>query len=105
MRRAPALAGRAGDAAAAAAAVADDAGIAVRIDGRTLRVPPGTLVAAALEIDACGAGARRAPRGELRQAYCGMGVCGECRVAIDGRAHRLGCQVLCAPGMEIRRDE
>jgi succinate dehydrogenase/fumarate reductase-like Fe-S protein len=34
-----------------------------------------------------------------------MGVCGECRVAIDGHAHRLGCQSLCTPGMEIRTDE
>jgi len=99
MTRRVALAGH------ARADAAADAGIAVRIDGRTVREPPGTLVAAALEIDACGAGARRAPRGERRQAFCGMGVCGECRVAIDGRAHRLGCQVLCAPGMEIRRDE
>jgi len=82
-----------------------DAHVDVRIDGRAVRVPPGTLVAAALEIDRPGAGTRRAPRGQHRQAFCGMGVCGECRVAIDGQAHRLGCQVTCAPGMEIRRDE
>ena len=81
------------------------ADIDVRIDGRAVCVPPGTLVAAALELDRAGAGTRRAPRGQHRQAFCGMGVCGECRVVIDGRAHRLGCQVACAPGMEIRRDE
>jgi len=86
-------------------AAAFDEGIDVQIDGRALRVPPGTLVAAALELDREGAGTRRAPRGQHRQAFCGMGVCGECRVVIDGRAHRLGCQVPCAPGMEIRRDE
>jgi succinate dehydrogenase/fumarate reductase-like Fe-S protein len=34
-----------------------------------------------------------------------MGVCGECRVTVDGRAHRLGCQTLCAPDMEIRTDD
>jgi hypothetical protein len=81
------------------------AGIDVQVDGRALRVPPGTLVAAALELDRAGTGTRRAPRGQHRQAFCGMGVCGECRVVIDGRAHRLGCQVACLPGMEIRRDE
>ena len=81
------------------------AGIDVRIDGRALRVPPGTLVAAALELDRPGIGTRRAAHGQHRQAFCGMGVCGECRVAIDGQAHRLGCQVTCTPGMEIHRDE
>ena len=78
--------------------------VGVVIDGRPVQVPAGTLVAAALEIDRAGSGARVSPLGERRQAFCGMGVCGECRVAIDGRAHRLGCQVVCAPGMEIRRD-
>ena len=79
--------------------------IDVQIDGRALRVPAGTLVAAALEIDRSGVGTRRAPHGQHRQAFCGMGVCGECRVEIDGQAHCLGCQVACTPGMEIRRDE
>ena len=78
--------------------------IAIVVDGRALEVGPGTLVAAAVELAAPGWGARVSPGGMRRQPLCGMGVCGECRVAIDGRAHRLGCQTLCAPGMEIRTD-
>jgi hypothetical protein len=78
--------------------------IAVTVDGELLRVPAGTLVAAALEIARPGAGARVAPGGQRRQAFCGMGVCGECRVTVDGRSHRLGCQLVCEAGMEIRRD-
>ena len=77
----------------------------ITVDGRALDVPPGTLVAAAVEMAAPGRGARVSPAGLRRQPLCGMGVCGECRVAIDGHAHRLGCQSLCAPGMEIRTDE
>ena len=76
----------------------------VTIDGRALEVAAGTLVAAAIELAAPGRGARVSPAGARRQPLCGMGVCGECRVTIDGRAHRLGCQTLCAPGMEIRTD-
>jgi succinate dehydrogenase/fumarate reductase-like Fe-S protein len=34
-----------------------------------------------------------------------MGVCGECRVSVDGRAHRPGCQTLCAAGVEILTDD
>jgi hypothetical protein len=78
--------------------------IAVTVDGEVVRVAPGTLVAAALEIARPSVGARVSPGGQRRQAFCGMGVCGECRVTVDGRAHRLGCQLMCAPGMEIRRD-
>ena len=78
--------------------------IRVTIDGRSLDVRAGTLVAAAVELAAPGRGARVSPGGERRLPLCGMGVCGECRVTVDGHVHRLGCQVLCAPGMEILTD-
>ncbi len=76
----------------------------VTVDGHALDVPAGTLVAAAIELAAPGRGARVSPQGLRRQPLCGMGVCGECRVEVDGRAHRLGCQTFCVPGMEIRTD-
>ena len=76
----------------------------VTVDGRQVDVPPGTVVAAAIELAAPGYGARLSATGLRRQPLCGMGVCGECRVEVDGQAHRLGCQILCAPGMEIRTD-
>lgn len=76
----------------------------VTIDGLSLEVGVGTLVAAAIELARPGHGARRSPSGSWRQPLCAMGVCGECRVRVDGRAHTLGCQTLCAEGMEIRCD-
>jgi hypothetical protein len=79
--------------------------VALVVDGRAVVVRRGTLVAAALEIAASGHGGRVSPGGQRRQAFCGMGLCGECRVTVDGRAHRLGCQILCVDGMEIRSDE
>jgi hypothetical protein len=30
-----------------------------------------------------------------------MGICYECRVAIDGQAQRLSCQTVCAEGMQV----
>jgi len=80
------------------------ASITIVVDGRTLQVRAGTMVAAAVELAAPGRGARVSPGGSRRQPLCGMGVCGECRVTVDGRAHRLGCQTACAPGMEILTD-
>ena len=76
----------------------------ITIDGRAIDVAAGTLVAAAIELAWPGRGARVPPSGARRQPLCGMGVCGECRVTVDGRAHRLGCQTPCVPGMEIRTD-
>lgn len=76
----------------------------ITVDGRPLDVAAGTLVAAAVELAAPGRGARVSPAGLRRQPLCGMGECGECRVEVDGHAHRLGCQTLCAPDMEIRTD-
>ena len=79
--------------------------VVVMVDGRELAVAAGTLVAAALEIARPAYGARVSAGGMRRQAFCGMGVCGECRVTVDGRAHRLGCQLVCATGMEITSDD
>ena len=74
--------------------------IKIRCDGREIAVAEGTSVAAAL----LGAGVARfrsSVTGEPRGPVCGMGVCMECRVTIDGEAHRLACQTLCREGMEV----
>lgn len=78
--------------------------VTLSIDGRPLAVRAGTSVAAAVELAWPGRGAHVSPGGARRQPLCGMGVCGECRVTIDGLAHRLGCQTPCAAGMQVRTD-
>jgi predicted molibdopterin-dependent oxidoreductase YjgC len=69
------------------------------IDGRSLRVTPGTTVAAALHQagDGC---SRTSVGGQRRAPLCGMGICQECRVNIDG-IRRLACQTLCRDGMRV----
>ena len=81
-----------------------NAAIQVTVDARVVVVQAGVLVASAVELAMPGRGARVSPAGARRQPLCGMGVCGECRVTIDGHAHRLGCQTLCTAGMEILTD-
>jgi predicted molibdopterin-dependent oxidoreductase YjgC len=80
--------------------------ITLTIDGRSASVAAGTTVAAAIAVAAATTGAvgvtRRSLDGHLRAPLCGMGVCQECRVSIDGRAHVLSCQTLCQPGMDVR---
>lgn len=78
--------------------------IHVTVDGHAVVVPQGATVSAALTIAAnegATRGARVSVRGEPRTMFCGMGVCQECRVTIDGRAHRLACQTLCREGQRI----
>jgi D-hydroxyproline dehydrogenase subunit gamma len=76
----------------------------IRLNGQRLQVPAGTVVAAAL----AQAGLTRfrcSVQGDARGPLCGMGVCFECRVTINGHPHCRSCLTLCEPGMEIQTDE
>lgn len=74
------------------------------VDGRSVQVAPGSSVVAAIALatDTPGVVTRESVSGAQRGPLCGMGVCQECRVTIDGVRHRLACQTLCAQGMNIR---
>lgn len=74
--------------------------VTIQADGRELRVAAGVTVAAAL-LDAGIVAFRRSVSGEPRAPVCGMGTCFECRVTIDGVAHRRACLVPVADGMRI----
>lgn len=77
--------------------------VRIFVDGKAMEVQPGTTAAAAVALSGASA-FRRSVSGEPRGPLCGMGICFECRVTIDGQPHRLSCQTLCADGMEIRTD-
>ena len=78
----------------------DDARIELTVNGETIIVAPGTTVAAAAMM--AGAATRISVTGEPRAPLCGMGICFECRVSIDGVAHQRSCQIVCAAGMDVR---
>ena len=74
------------------------------IDGHDVSVAPGTTVASAIMM----VGARRFRRsvtGEPRGPLCGMGICYECRVTVNGHPHTKSCQLLCRDGMDVKSDE
>ena len=77
--------------------------IPLTVNGVALRVAPGTTVAAAVLI--AGFATRHSVTGEPRGPLCGMGICFECRVTIDGIPHQRSCQILCAPGIRVTTDE
>ena len=74
----------------------------LRVNGVAVDVSPGSTVAVAAAIAAqpCRTSVSGQPRGPL----CGMGICFECRVTINGKPHCRSCQILCEPGMEVRTD-
>jgi sarcosine oxidase subunit alpha len=74
--------------------------VRVTVDGRALDVPADVSVAAAL-LDAGVTAFRRSLRGEPRAPLCGMGICHECRVTIDGIAHRRACLEPVADGLVV----
>ena len=74
--------------------------VSVKVNGVPVSLPAGATVAAAIFL--LGEVAfRRSVRGEPRGPLCGMGICFECRVTIDGCPHARSCQTRCRPGMEI----
>lgn len=76
------------------------ASVTIVADGRTVRVPAGVTVATAL-FDLGITAFRRSVSGEPRGPVCGMGTCYECRVTIDGVAHRRACLVVVTEGMHV----
>ena len=71
-------------------------------NGQAAQVPLGTSLAAALYL--CGDGiARQSVSGQARAPMCGMGVCQECRVQVNGQSC-LACQTLCAQGMLVQSE-
>lgn len=73
--------------------------VTLQIDGVVVRVHAGTSVAAVLA-QAGHIATRHSLSGESRAAFCGMGVCFECRVRIDG-AERLACLTPVRDGLRI----
>ena len=74
--------------------------VTIQINGRAVSIAKDVSVAAALFL----AGDfmfRRSVTGEPRAALCGMGICFECRVTIDGQLHCRSCQIAVREGMVI----
>jgi NADPH-dependent 2,4-dienoyl-CoA reductase/sulfur reductase-like enzyme len=74
--------------------------IAVMVDGKPSTAKPSDSVASAV-LNAQGLALRSSISGEPRGPVCGMGICFECRVTIDGVPHQRSCQVPCQPAMRI----
>jgi predicted molibdopterin-dependent oxidoreductase YjgC len=77
-------------------------GLSFQFDGEEIAAAEGQSIAAAL----LAAGRRvwrwTAERGEPRGLFCGMGVCYDCLVEVDGRPNQRACQTPVVAGMRVR---
>jgi aerobic-type carbon monoxide dehydrogenase small subunit (CoxS/CutS family) len=74
--------------------------IQITINSRQTKSTSQTSVAAAI-LQAGETAFRTSVSGQPRAALCGMGICYECRVIINGAPHSRSCQIFCAEGMNI----
>jgi len=76
--------------------------ISITVDGERMVAFEGESVAAAM----IGAGRRTfrysAKRSEPRSLYCGIGVCQECRMIIDGIINTRACMTQVRAGMVVK---
>ena len=77
--------------------------LTLKVNGVAVSVPIGSTVAVAIMM--AGVPCRISVSGQPRGPLCGMGICMECRVEIDGIPHCRSCQILCESGMDVKTDD
>lgn len=77
--------------------------VELEIEGSKFFFEEGMTVASAI-LSSGSPGFRKSVAGDMRGPLCGMGVCFECRVKIDGNSHERSCQILVVEGMRIETD-
>ena len=77
--------------------------VSLVVNGVSVEMPVGSMVSAAILKTGIYA-FRRSVTGEPRGPLCGMGICFECRVTIDGEQHCRSCQTVCRDGMNVSTD-
>ena len=78
--------------------------LSLSVDGRRVTAYEGETVAAVLIAE--GHVATRTTRGgSSRGVYCGMGVCFDCLVVVDGVPNTRACVTWAREGMEVARQD
>lgn len=84
--------------------LARGATVDVELDGRPTRAYAGETVAALLLAEGHVA-TRLTPSGAPRGVFCGMGVCFDCLVVVDGVPNTRACVTWVEDGMKVERQD
>ena len=75
----------------------------IALDGERIPARADWSIAAAMLNAGC-TRFRRSVGGQARAPLCGMGICFECRVTIDGATAVRSCMVACRPDLDVRTE-
>lgn len=75
--------------------------VSLFVNGRTVDAFAGESVAAVLMAEGLGTLRRSARLAEPRGLFCGMGVCFECAVTVNGRPNVRACMTPVEGGMRV----
>lgn len=78
--------------------------ISIELDGEAVETHEGETVAAVL-LALGDASTRRTVGGETRGIYCGMGVCFDCLVVVDGVPNTRACMTWVRDGLRVQRQD
>jgi aerobic-type carbon monoxide dehydrogenase small subunit (CoxS/CutS family) len=77
----------------------------ILLDGRTIVAYEGETIAAALTAAGVTTLRRTPKQGHPRGMFCGIGLCWECAVVVDGVPNTRACQTLATPGCCVETQE
>ncbi len=75
----------------------------IQVNGKPVTAYPGETLAAALLAAGWRMFRHTSLSGEPRGLYCGMGVCFDCLVTVNGRENVRACKTLAQPGDKVER--
>lgn len=82
-----------------------DASFTLRLDDREVQALPGQTIAAALWRDGVVSWRYTRGSGRPRGVFCGIGVCFDCLVTVNGRPNQRACLTPARPGDVVRTQE
>jgi predicted molibdopterin-dependent oxidoreductase YjgC len=78
--------------------------VALTFDGAPLAARPGQTVGAALTDAGIMSWRTTRNEGRPRGLFCGIGICFDCLLTVDGAANQRACLTTARDGMELRSD-
>jgi aerobic-type carbon monoxide dehydrogenase small subunit (CoxS/CutS family) len=75
----------------------------IEVDGKPVIAYPGETLATVLLAAGWRAFRHTLLSGEARSLFCGMGVCFDCLVTLNGRQNVRACSTLARPGDRVER--
>lgn len=75
------------------------------LDGRPVAYVPGQTLGAALVAEGTVSWRTTRGAGRPRGLFCGIGVCYDCLLTVEGSPNQRACQVLATEAMDVRTQE